>query len=215
MAPAEAEAIEINASLRDDAPVPPLGGPLTQMALGCRPDVVAYRFGVGYAGAGLKLQKANRYADAYLLLQPYTFQNNSPNGLKSSYSYAVGLTVPLPVYNRNQGNIERVKINIDQTKIQLEALERVVVSEVSQAEEEYRSTRAYLERLETRVLPLSKKALDDTRRLFAAGELKDVTLLLNVQREYNDLVRQYRDTAIRHRRSMFGLNTAVGSRVLP
>ncbi len=42
-----------------------------------------------------------------------------------------------------------------------------------------------------------------------------MTLLLNVQREANDIVRQYRDTAVRHRRSMFNLNTAVGQRILP
>jgi len=215
LTPAEAERIEINASLRDEAPTPPLGGPLVDLALSSRPDVVAYRIGVGYAGAGLRLQKANRFADAYLLLQPYTFQNNSPIGLKSSYSYAVGLTVPLPISNRNQGNIERAKLNIQQTRVQLEATERLVVSEVAQAEEEYRSTRVYLERLERSVVPKSRKALEDSRGLLNLGELKDVTLLLNVQREYNDIVRQYRDIAVRHRRSMFALNMAVGCRILP
>jgi len=215
MLPAEADAIELNASLRVGAPEPPLGGPLAEMALRCRPDVVGYRIGVGYANAGLRLQRANRYADAYLLAQPYTFQNNSPNHLKSSYSYAVGLTVPLPLYNRNQGNIERARINIEQTQVQLGALERLVINEVAQAEEEYRSSRRYLDLLERSVIPKSRKALDDTRNLFALGEVKDVTLLLNVQREYNDVVRQYRDTAVRHRRSMFALNTAVGSRILP
>ncbi len=214
MTPAEAEAIEINASLRDQAPPPPLGGALTELALRARPDLVAYRFGVPYAAAGLRLQQANRYADAYLLLQPYTFQNNSPNGLKSSYSWAVGLTVPLPLYNRNQGNIERARINIQQTKVQLQNLERQVMSEVSQAEDEYQGTQESLERLGRSVIPASKQALEDTRKLFTSGE-KDVTLVLDVQREYNDVVRLYRDTAVRHRRSMAALNTAVGTRILP
>ena len=215
LSPIEAETLQLRASLRDDDPPPPPGEELIAMALRCRPDVVAYRIGVGVANSALALQKANRYADAYVLLQPYTFQNNSPTHQDSAYSYAVGLTVPLPLYNRNQGNIERARVNIDQTKVQLGAIERQVLTEIRQAEREYQTTRDYLARLETSVLPASRKAVADTRRLLAAGELADITLLLTVQREANDIVRQYRDTAVRHRRSMFNLNTAVGQRILP
>ncbi len=215
MAPPEAEQIEILAPVRENVgEIPPIES-LISTALSCRPDVVAARMGKTYAAKGLQLQRANRYADAYVLYQPFTFQNNSPNGLKSSYSYALGVTVPLPVYNRNQGNIERAKINIQQTDVQLNAIERLVISEVRQAEQEFATTRAFLDRLERLAIPASKKALDDTRQLFTAGELKDVSLLLNIQREFNDNVRLYRDTAVRHRRSMSALNAAVGSRLLP
>lgn len=43
----------------------------------------------------------------------------------------------------------------------------------------------------------------------------DIVDFLNAQGEYNDLVRQYRDTLVRHRRSMLDLNTALGYRLLP
>ncbi len=215
MPPEDAEAIRLRGSLRDDAPPPPGIEELTRIALTSRPDIVAYRIGVGFAHADLKLQEANRFADAYLLYQPYTFQSNVPVGLKSATSWALGITMPVPLYNRNQGNIERSKLNITQTRIQLAALERQVSIEVRQAQREYEVTRAYLDRFERSVLVSAHAALDDTRKLFVAGELPDVTRFLAVQKEYNDTVRQYRDTALRHRRSMIGLNTAVGSRVLP
>ncbi len=38
---------------------------------------------------------------------------------------------------------------------------------------------------------------------------------LAAQREYNELVRQYRDTLVAHRRAMLKLNTVVGQRLLP
>lgn len=214
MPPPEAESLELLASLRDLAPPPPPIEELLAMALRCRPDLVAYRLGVDSAGAGLRLQRANRLNDVYVLYQPYTFQNNEPIGLKSATSWAVGVTVPLPIYNRNQGNIERAKLNIEQTRVQLAAIERQVAVEVRQAEREYARTRAALDRLERSVLPPYQKAMEDTRQLYEAGEM-DVTGYLNVQREYNDQVRLYRDTAVRHRRSMLGLNTAVGSRIMP
>lgn len=38
---------------------------------------------------------------------------------------------------------------------------------------------------------------------------------LNAQRDLNEIVRQDRDTRVRHRRAMLRHNTAVGQRVLP
>ena len=212
--PDAAEGLEVRGSLRDTAPPPPGIEELTRMALECRPDVVAYRLGVGFAMADLKLQEANRFADAYLLYQPYTFQSNAPMGLKSATSWAVGITMPVPLYNRNQGNIQRASLNISQTQIQLAALQRQVTIDVRQAQREYEVTRAYVDRFEAACSPRPGRR-SMMRKLFVAGELPDVTHFLAVQKEYNDLVRMYRDTAIRHRRSMIGLNTAVGSRVLP
>ena len=88
---------------------------LFQIALAARPDVVSYRLGVQRAEADVKLARANRMSDIYVLYQPYTLQNNTPFGLKSPTSWALGVTVPLPVYNRNQGNILRAQLNVTQT----------------------------------------------------------------------------------------------------
>ena len=49
-----------------------------QLALTSRPDVAAYRLGIAAAEANVGLQRANRFSDAYLLYQPYTYQNNAP-----------------------------------------------------------------------------------------------------------------------------------------
>jgi len=38
---------------------------------------------------------------------------------------------------------------------------------------------------------------------------------LQAQRTYNDTVKAYLDTVVRHRRSMLGLNTVLGQRILP
>ena len=56
--------------------------------------------------------------------------------------------------------------------------------------------------------------LEETLRLYRVGEA-DIVSYLEARRDYNEVVRQYRDTAVRHRRSMLGLNTAVGRRLLP
>ena len=214
MPPQEAEALDVGGTIEDRSPPPPPVDELVQMALSCRPDVVSYRLGVRAAEAGLGLAMANRYQDAYFLYQPYTFQDNSPFGKKSTHAWAVGLTVPMPIYNRNQGNIERARINIHQSKLELANIERRVQNEVVQAAREYAVTRNIVQRIRSEIIPASEQAKNDRFTLFQNGEA-NVVSYLEAQRVYNDNVKAYLDTAVRHRRSMLNLNTVVGQRLLP
>lgn len=122
--------------------------------------------------------------------------------------------MPLPLYNRNQGNIQRAQVNVSQTKAQLAATALKMLTEVRQAEREYHATRAAVEHIERDLLPGARGVRDETFRRYSQGEAALVDYLL-AQRDYNDIVRQYRDTQVRHRRAMFALNTAVGVRLLP
>jgi cobalt-zinc-cadmium efflux system outer membrane protein len=212
--PGEAEAIEVRGTIRDQGPPPPPPEEMVRMALQCRPDVVAFRLGLQMARSGVRLAMANRYQDAYLLYQPYTFQNNAPFGRQSGTSWALGITVPLPVYNRNQGNIERARLNVTQSQVELAAIERRVMTEVQQAAREYEVSARIVRQIRAEILPSSETFKNDRFTLFQRGEA-NVVSYLQAQRSYNDTVKAYHDTAVRHRRSMLGLNTALGQRLLP
>ncbi len=120
----------------------------------------------------------------------------------------------MPLYNRNQGNIRRAQVNVSQTQTQLAALELRISTEVRQAEREYAMTRSAIASIEQDILPGALRVRDETLRRYNQGESAFFDYLV-AQREYNDIVRQYRDTQVRHRRSMLALNTAVGQRILP
>jgi cobalt-zinc-cadmium efflux system outer membrane protein len=212
--PGTSESIELRGSILDRGPAPPPGEVLQQIALAVRPDIVAYRLGVHRAQADVRLALANRFSDIYLLYQPYTFQDNAYQGLKSPTSWALGVTVPLPVYNRNQGGILRARLNVDQSHIDLANLERQASTEVEIAEHEYAITRAAVERIEKQLIPIATQFRDDTYRLYLGGEV-NVIAFLNAETRYNLMVKQYLDMLVRHRRSMLALNTALGQRVLP
>src|SRR5262249_36638705 len=148
---AEARSYELKGSIIDSAPPPPQADDLTRMALELRPDVQAFRLGISRAQADVRLAKANALSDFYVLWQPYTFQDNSPYGLRSQYSWAIGLTAPLPIYNRNQGGIERAKINVSQSQIELADQERQVRIDVEQAVMEYEISKRLVEDLKNLV----------------------------------------------------------------
>jgi cobalt-zinc-cadmium efflux system outer membrane protein len=210
----EVESIDVLGSIRQAAPAPPPLQALISLAIESRPDLVAHRLGMVRAAADVDLARANRFSDVYLLVAPYVFQNNAPLGFKSSHSWSVGITVPTPIFNRNQGNIQRARLNVTQTKMTIELLERQVAADVETAEQEYHLSLAAVTQMERELLPEAREALENRYQLYRIGE-QDVVVYLEARRDYNDLVRQYRDALVRHRRSMLDLNTAVGTRVMP
>jgi cobalt-zinc-cadmium efflux system outer membrane protein len=214
MTPQEADQFDVRGSIDDDVEALPPENELVTSALTVRPDLLSFRLGVRSAEANVRLQLANRFSDVYVLYQPYTFQNNQPYGIKSATSWALGVTMPLPVYNRNQGGIERARMNVTQTQVELATLERQVVTDVQQAVREYEVTRAMVRRIREELIPNATRVLNGPLQLYRGGGA-DVVDYLNEQRNYNETVKQYSDTVVRHRRSMLSLNTVLAQRMLP
>ncbi len=210
----EIASLEIRGAIEDFAPPPPSVEGLRKIALEERPDILSLRFGVNRAEADVRLAKANAFSDVYVLWQPYTFQDNSPYGLKSQYSWALGVTVPLPLYNRNQGGIARAKINVGQSQMELSDLERQTVIDIEEAVQEYEVSRRLVDELRDEVNPKALQVRDEVFRLYNEGA-KSILDYLDAQLAYNQVVKQYLDTAVRHRRSMLSLNTVVGRRIMP
>jgi outer membrane protein, heavy metal efflux system len=208
------ETLDLRGSIIDPMQEIPPPETLALMALEGRPDIIAFRLGVKRAEADVKLAKANRFQDVYVLVQPFTFQDNSPYGLKSAYSWALGATVPLPIYNRNQGVIERAHLNVTQTQIQLSDLERQALIDVEKAVSEYGVTRTQINEIQGDILPISRQIRDEKKRLYLAGQISVIDYI-NAELNFNQVVKQFLDTAIRHRQSMLDLNTAIGQRILP
>jgi cobalt-zinc-cadmium efflux system outer membrane protein len=195
-------------------PLPMPRTELVEKALSIRPDLIAVKIGIRRAQADVRLARANAYPDVYLLYQPYTFQNNTYLGVPSSYSWTLGVTATVPLYNRNQGNVTRAKINVTQSQIQAASAERGVIRDVLDAAQELEQSLIAVNQFKGQIIPTSQQVRDSAFRRWQGGEIP-MQDYLNAQQDFNDMVRQYRDVLIRHRRAILDLNTAVGGRILP
>ena len=88
------------------------------------------------------------------------------------------------------------------------------IFEVRQAERHYAVTRTAVGRIERSLLPKARLEHDRVTPLYFAGKADELTFL-TAEHDFDQVVRQYRDTLVRHRRAMLRLNTAVGVRILP
>jgi cobalt-zinc-cadmium efflux system outer membrane protein len=187
---------------------------LIGMALANRPDLTAYRLGIQRAQADVSLARAEAFPDMFVLYTPFGLRNNTPTGGQDATSWSLGVMASVPLFNRNQGNIRRAEINVSQTSIELAGVQRQIETEVRGAWRDYETSHGAVDRLERNVLPRARSVRDKSFSLFKAGEEGAISYL-NAQREYSEVVRQYRDALVRHRRAALKLNTAVALRILP
>jgi outer membrane protein, heavy metal efflux system len=212
--PEQANTLKLHGSLHDRAPPPPCTDELIRIALQSRPDLVSYRLSVERGQAQVRQQRAQGIEDVFLFFSPYQAIDFSAQGKQTANGWEMGVLLPFPALNRNQGNVARAQANVTQLATEVEAVEQQVVSEVRRAATEYEVSRNEVERYESELLPGVRSVREDRSRLYASGQ-QAIDAVLTAQRDYNDTVRQYWEARTRHRRSMLELNSAVGQRLPP
>ena len=100
-----------------------------------RPDVVAAEADLGKSDADLKLQKAMRIPDPTLFLEA---EHNPPGGGPPVDTIGLGVSFPLPLWNRNRGNIKLAEATRDQAAIALDKARAGVNSDIASAQVAYR-----------------------------------------------------------------------------
>ncbi|MGH9433145.1 MAG: TolC family protein [Terriglobia bacterium] len=184
--------------------------PLTEaealdQALQHRPDLRAARLEEQMAAAGLALSRAEAVPDItaslsferdksvfqHVLFQPGNFLQELNSLL------AAGVSIPLPFFDRNQGNIRAAAAAQAQARFHRESLERQVRQDVALAFQHYQAARQSLAVYRGSVLPESRESLQIIRASYQLGEMRllDVItqqrLLINAETSYTTAQNDY------------------------
>jgi cobalt-zinc-cadmium efflux system outer membrane protein len=194
-------------------PIPPTAPSLDQIqarAITARPDIQAARLDQARSQSELRLQLANGKVD-YTAGAEYRRQQGV-NGTGNSVGFF--FSVPLPVFNRNQGEIARVTSEEVQLQKQIDALQSQVSGEVAGAYREYETARQLIGDIESDLLGLSQEARNTTTYVYqaGAGSLLDV---LDAQRAFNETMSSYYTAQADYRRAVSRLASVVGEEVIP
>lgn len=195
-----------------------------EQALAQRPDIQAARVEERLTDAELSLARAQatpdvvatgRYAHTQSRFGQYGF--SQPGGSLTPIRdkdnvLTAGISIALPIRNRNQGNIEAAVARNRAARLRREALERSVRREVLAAMNRYQAARRALGVFDQGVVQQSQENLRIVRGAYDLGELRLLDVineqrrLLESQRAYTDLLR---DTNI----AVAELERAVGAPV--
>ena len=206
-----AGAIDIAGDMK--AALPPRGPDLAHIqeaALAARPDLRAVQIEQARSQAELRLQIAQGKVD-------YTFgaeyrRQQGVNGKGNSLGFF--FSAPLPVFNRNQGEIARVVAEQEQIRKALEAVRAQISSEVAGAFEEYESARTLVGEIERDLLGPSEEARNTTAYVYKAGASSLIDVL-DAQRAFNETMSAYYGAQADYRRASGKLASAVGQEVIP
>jgi outer membrane protein, heavy metal efflux system len=207
----EDEAIDIDDRLGlPPSPTSPDLGVLQTTARSARPDLVAALRDQARTQADLRLQIAQGKID-YTLGAEYRRQqgvNGKGNMLGLFFS------APLPLFNRNQGEIARGEAESDKATRTVSALETGLASEVSSAYEAFDASRQLLIEIERDLLTPTTETRTGTTYMYQAGatSLLDV---LDAQRAYNDTMDTYYSAQAAYRRAQATLVLVVGRDMTP
>ncbi len=182
---------------------------LRARALEARPDLRAARTDQARSSADLRLQLANGKID-YTISGEYHRQEGG--GLTGN-TYGVFASAPLPIFNRNQGEIARARAEQQQLDARTRALEAGIGAELDAAFTEYASARAIVERIERDMLTQARDVRTTMEYSYRRGEASLVEFL-DAVRAFNDTTRSYNEARADYARSLYSLD-AIAGKVTP
>ena len=179
---------------------------LLARALEKRPDLAAARLDVARSAADLRLQLAVGAVD-YTISGEYHRQDGT---LIHGNSYGAFVSAPLPIFNRNQGEVARARAQQTQLETRVRAVEADVASDVATAMAQYTSARRIVERIEAEMLATARDVRETTEYSYRAGDASFVELL-DAVRAFNDTMQSYNEARADYARSLYALDAAIGA----
>jgi cobalt-zinc-cadmium efflux system outer membrane protein len=200
---------DVEGTFRSGA-VPDTEAQLHEQARARRPDFLALRADQARSQSELRLQLANGKID-YTLGAEFTRQ--SAHGFAGN-TLGFSFSVPLPVFNRNQGEIARAEREARQTEARIAALQASLDTDVSNAYLQYETSKRLLENIEANMLARAEGVRDTTQYSYQRGEASLVEFL-DAQRAYNDVFQSYNEARANFARSLYLIDSVTGASVMP
>lgn len=110
--------------------------------------------------------------------------NWQDNGVNGKADGGLAVSIPIPVFNRNQGGVARAQAELVAASRALEQLELDLKNRLAPTYERYANARNQVVRYREIILPTADESLDLTRKTYTAGETNYVALL-TAQRTYS------------------------------
>jgi cobalt-zinc-cadmium efflux system outer membrane protein len=175
-------------------------------ALQDRPDLRAAQQGVTAAGSQYALEKANGKQD---VTGAFTYSH-----VNSINTGTVLVSVPLPFFNRNQGEIERARLAITQAQELQLAANGQVLTDVKDAYEGFRSNDRVVLLYLSKYLEVAKKSRDISEYSYHRGATALLDFL-DAERTYRSVQLAYRQSLAAYLLALEQVREAVGTRALP
>ena len=194
--------VEVNSSVADAIPFLPSTNALRDR-LRASPTIRRAQLEIQRRSAIVSLERSKAMPDITLSLGV-----KRPNELQRN-QILLGISVPLPVFDRNQGNVLEAVQREEKARDELAAVNTKITTEVMQARERLATARDQLDVLVRTILPGAKSAYDAARVGFENGKFSFLDVL-DAQRTYFASKSQYIRTVSEAHRADADIDRILG-----
>jgi len=182
-----------------------------QMALDNRPDLKAAVQSIDKAKTDHRLAIANGSTDpTFSAWYTHNSSNNNPFGINT---FGASVSIPLRIFDRNQGEKLRTKLDIDRNERLTEATRAQVFSDVDSAYASVNSTVILLQPYKDKYLQQASRVRDTIAFSYEHGAASLLDFL-NAQAEYRSVQVNYLNLVASYLDAASQLNEAVGREVI-
>jgi outer membrane protein, heavy metal efflux system len=177
------------------------------LAFAHRPDLKAAETGLQGAEAGIALARAERLFPTLRISARYEQARESDSRNQRG---VVSFSVPLPLLNRNQGELETALAEHAQQAAKLDQVKAAFAKDVSQALDRVLFSRQIVEPFTSAILPQQQKNFELIREGYRSGQF-NLTETLIAQREFVESRLRYLEAVLEFNRALTELEEAVGT----
>ena len=185
---------------------------LQQQALKERADLQAAQFEGGQAQAQVSLARSERWEDWSVGVSSGQSRLDVTGAPPQATEHEIGVTlsIPLPLWNRNKGNVAAALSQGQQADANVTALKLQIQNEVAIAFSQLQRLTEVVARYRDRLLPLSEKSIALAQQGYNQGQVSIVEVV-TTERQHSEVEIAYLDALDQYLQAYAALNQAIGA----
>lgn len=181
---------------------------LRAAAIAARPDLEALRRELTRADAESRLQRAEAWPNLDAGLSHHKQYVGPYRGQTAGFRFEI----PLPLYNRNQGEIQRADQERVQLAARIRALEAEIQGQVVSAWQQYLTARGLLESMEQDLIGNARRVRETIDFSYRRGEASFIDLL-DAQRTFSETMQGYNEARAEYARTLYLIDAITAKEV--
>jgi len=163
--------MSVNEQLIISGSLPEIPTPSRSLNPARRPDLQAAKLGIQQASEAAVLERARRYDDIEVYFTGgYDRAEDVPEGYNEEAVFSFGVSIPLPLWNKNEGAIQEAEARKVRREKEVMALDKNIRHEAATAHAEMAGWAKLAHEISTTLLPLAEKQAELATQAYREGQ---------------------------------------------
>ncbi|WP_028388619.1 TolC family protein [Legionella fairfieldensis] len=193
------------------AHLPPTLSEIQALAIKQRPDMQMLWFNVNRAKANQQLARSERWADWLIgigVQQNKLVVQGAPPQI-ADRAVSIGVTIPLPLLNSNQGRIMEAGLAGTQALKKIQALQLTIQTEIVSSYTQLKTLQDAIKLAQMNTVKLTARNVTLARNAYKNGQIS-LLEVLQIQRQQNDLQTAYLNMLEKYVQALVQFCTSIG-----